>query len=726
MQANLEAAQGKVAAFQRALNRADDNAKSLLPVARKDAYFVAMTWAWLELGLRCAEAKFTCKDYGLVASQAALWERAGYRDWAACYYDRFQQTMNQRPDKRYSDLAEWVARAKKEIGPPAISCSAATETHPSVPTLEVEAREAQARKNFDHASELLSEAVQEAGPAERNRLLFAKADVLLAKGQAERQLAQAQESKAEEAEERLQSLKASQKTDEESLGKLASKEGPNRSAMADLEARYTGKMNRARQEKAIAEQAAQSHNREAKAAFQDLKHDCTEILSKDRLSATAYYYRALAEDWLDPNDRNTILADIHNSLKIDADNLAALSLVDVLVPEGTPQEKQYLKDNRQFLERCFKFAPYTSAAFLHQAELAQDEKRYVDALRLVETAVEMDPTKLRLYKIRADIQTALGFNDSQVANNLADGYRHAAYISKMRGANSALAELDEWAQLAELAKKKGAGSVECNALFTTCTATAVVDAYGESIYSAIVAVRADGENTSVVQARINRGSEDGVVVGTRGNVWSSKSQDSTGHERKIANLGSSEVLALEPHSALIRIQVSKPAGDGIVRQQDMVQLMARTPKLIARSALWQLAKTDTALIDADDKVILNYDTLYSNETPELDAKLYARMLDEIHREAPLQSNTEILQSGAFAKQSLRQAMQNTKQADVEALIDYLARYPGDTFGKSYYVGRLYAQWISYMGRRPEGSASISILEAPFRHDRFRELQLPLR
>ena len=722
MQASIEAAVGNTAAFERALYRADESAKSLLPVARKDAYFVAMTWAWLQLGSNCSELGVTCKDYGAIASQAALWERAGYKDWAACYYERFEQMNKNRPDKRYTPLAIWVGQAKKGIGPTAAACSTNGQVAPDVPTLEVEAREAQARQNFEKAKDLLGQAIQQAGPAEKNRLLFVKADVLLANGRAERQLAENQDNNAAAAKDQLDSLEKSKGAEEDSLRKLASKEGPNPSTIRKIEERYASKIAAARAEEATAEQSRELHDHKAQAAFQELKHDCTEILRKDPLSATAFYYRALADDWLDPDGRTAVLADLRQSLHIDPANLAALSLVEELVPEGKPEEKQYLEDNRPFLERYFKSMPYTQAAFLYQAELAEQGKRYGEALRMVETAIDMDPTKLRPYRVRADIQKALGFDESQIAINLADGYRQAVYVSRMRGQNSSVADSAAWKELAEVAKKKRSDKVECDTLLTTCTVTKVVEAHGESIYSAIVEITGNAENAEVVQARINRGSEDGVVVGTNGNVWSSISKDSAGHRRDIAKLGYSEVLAVEPHSALIRIQVEKPAGDGIVRKQDMVQLMARTPKLAARSPLWQLAKTDTTLRDADDKVVVDYETLYANETPELDSKLYARMLDEIHREALLQSNTEILRTGAFANHSLRQAMQNTQRANVELFIDYLANYPGSTFGEQFYIGPLYARWISYMGEQSEEGTSSSTTQTPVPHERSGESQ----
>jgi tetratricopeptide (TPR) repeat protein len=96
--ASLEAFRGG-RNFETVLNEADENAaKSESSV---EGYLTALNWAWLQ---RRKEPK----DYGALAVEAHLWNKAGYPDWARYYYLRFQCEHKARTDFRYSGLSRWV------------------------------------------------------------------------------------------------------------------------------------------------------------------------------------------------------------------------------------------------------------------------------------------------------------------------------------------------------------------------------------------------------------------------------------------------------------------------------------------------------------------------------------------------------------------------------------------------------------------------------------------
>lgn len=700
MRANLDAYVGDLSAFRESLARADRSAQSLSPVAAKDAYFVAMTWAWLHVGVRCPDLGIRCKDYGAFASQAALWERAGYKDWAACYYERFEEKEKEKQwtDPRYTDLAKWVEQSRAALGP-AVSCRNLKQEEQDVPALEVAAKEAVARKDFSKAKDLLDQALRKAGEVERTRLLLLKADVLLDDGRAERENAFNQAAMAKAAKERVNRLEADKQAEEDRLLNLQKSEskdaGSRASAKSRIEQQYASKLAGPRAEQASSEEAARRHRQEATNAFQELKRDCTDILRTNPASATAYYYRALANDWLDANSREPILRDLHQSLRLDPDNLEALSLLDALVPDDPSEEMHYLQDNRQSLDRFYKTSPYQAETLMHQARLAQQQKQYVEALQLVDVAINMKPSDFSFYGVRAEIQRALGYDDAQVKRNLADGYRQAGYILKIRGdPNPETADWREWKVRSELAKSHGSDEVRCNSEIDTCSITKTVEANGESIFSEILAILQEGENHKSVEARIDKGSEDGIVVGTQGDAWAPHSKIDNDHERHIAKLGTSEVLSTEPHSARVRIQVDQPQGDGMVRTGDMVHLKARVPLLAGRSSLWSVAKYNVTAVDSGNKVLFDYDTLYRDETPELDARLFQRMLQEIRGAGQLfVGRPELIKQGKFANRTLRYAMENTDTAELKNFVDFLLKYPGDIFGQRLEVYKLYANWV---------------------------------
>jgi hypothetical protein len=118
-QATLKACAGDPG-FEQALARADQEAERIVQKGKgnkfgaADGYLFALNWAWIHSIRREA-------DYGALASQAILWERAGYPDWAWKYYAKFQEKYQQRADVRYKDLARWVEqqmiRLRRSSGP---------------------------------------------------------------------------------------------------------------------------------------------------------------------------------------------------------------------------------------------------------------------------------------------------------------------------------------------------------------------------------------------------------------------------------------------------------------------------------------------------------------------------------------------------------------------------------------------------------------------------------
>ena len=85
--------------FEAKLKEADQNAAS--SGSSIEGYLTALNWAWLQ---RRKEPK----DYGAYAIEAHLWSKAGYKDWAQYYYEKFQCEHERRNDPRYQNLAIWV------------------------------------------------------------------------------------------------------------------------------------------------------------------------------------------------------------------------------------------------------------------------------------------------------------------------------------------------------------------------------------------------------------------------------------------------------------------------------------------------------------------------------------------------------------------------------------------------------------------------------------------
>ena len=633
MRANLESYAGEVGAFERALADADQKAQSLSPVAKKDAYFVAMTWAWFQ----CRDPEKDCKDYGALASQAALWQRAEFKDWANCYYERFDKQNTRLHDNRYVNLVNWVAHAKAELGS-SRSCSDLKDPDDDLLALEVKAREASARKDLLNALDLLNKALlksETSEPAEQNRLLQAKANVLLEIGREEQE----------------------------------------QSYLADH---------------------PESHMQKSKEALQELEKVCIQISKANPTSSIAHIYYALAESWIDPNSREKVLSELRKTLQLDPDNQDALRLIDQLVPTTEPERSAFLAKYRKNLDRYYRMSPYEASTLEHEARLAKMDNRYGDALSLVERAIAMDPIDSRdfsLNKLRAEIQQAMGFDAVEVQRNLAAGYQQARLMRRMReNAYPEVAEAKAWETLAELAKKGPNERFRCNSDVTVCNVTTTIEVHSESVVSSIVELLPDGENAKSSMAKINRGRDDGVVVGSKGSVWPQYAKSEDGHERALSQLGNAEVLSVDAHFSLVRIQLSQPKGD-LVRQRDLVMLNARVPLRSERSALWSAARYNITFVDANDQPFVEYRSLYSDETPESDSRVLQRMVEDIQRAASAYADDlKPLEKGAFAGQSLQEALQHCDDSKLRNLLDYVTKNPRNRAGKRITLSKEYALW----------------------------------
>ena len=370
MQANLEAYAGNTDAFQSALVNADKKAEPLSTVSQKDVYLIAMTWAWLNIRDRCSDTNARCTDYGALASEGALWERAGYKIWASCYYQKFEERYARWQDPKYASLNTLVEEKRRALDlPPRATCPKPPER--DALTLETEAKEAAARKKFAEANALFDQALNKAAEPDKMRLLLGQADALF-------QMAVAAED------------------------------------------RHKG--------------------HEARRAYLELKNHCNQILKKDPRESKPYVYRAWAQYLLDTSEKSApsvdkrIVDDIHHALLVNPTDIDALAMLDNLTPDNSPgNDIRYLRDNKIALARYYKLSPYTSRAFLHQAKLAQADKRYELALTLIEKAISMEPEEISLYDIRQNIEIAAGRPPAEVRQDLLEGYLQALFVMKRHG-----------------------------------------------------------------------------------------------------------------------------------------------------------------------------------------------------------------------------------------------------------------------------------------------------
>ncbi len=142
-----------------------------------DALLAAINWTWLH-------HRYVTQDYGALAAEGALWERAGERfhDDAVRAYEAFVQAARQRPDPRYARLGRWVdvrLAALRPAGVTPMSPEPPAES-PDIQTLLVQADEYRARGESDSVLLTVDAALaQEPDSTEAAQLLVDRAAALV-------------------------------------------------------------------------------------------------------------------------------------------------------------------------------------------------------------------------------------------------------------------------------------------------------------------------------------------------------------------------------------------------------------------------------------------------------------------------------------------------------------------------------------------------------------------
>jgi energy-coupling factor transporter ATP-binding protein EcfA2 len=375
MQANLAAYSGNRKAFESDLEQADKAAGAMSPAFRRDAYLIAMTWAWLHLGVRCPDPEKTCRDYGAVVSQAALWERVQRKDWAACYYQRFQKLHTRWADPRYPDFASLSQSRLQELNvKPAEACLTPPE-HDAL-TLETEARDAFTRRNYHEAALLYDQALRKAPEPDQMRLMLAKAEALM------------------------------------QMGRAISRKQKQQAKYAFLQ---------------VMQLSSEMLRRNPREAYAYFYRSYAQAWLDD--SSTASRARVLADLQsalrLDP-------ANIHALSLLDSmvpyDSEGAQ-----LTDEQFVEMINYLLRYRDLLSRYYRLSPYSDQACFHQAILALHDGRRQDALDSVNRAIALNPEEIRWYRGKKIIRLAMGSSEQEADDELYKGYVRAQSVAEARG-----------------------------------------------------------------------------------------------------------------------------------------------------------------------------------------------------------------------------------------------------------------------------------------------------
>jgi tetratricopeptide (TPR) repeat protein len=542
--------------FASELAGADEAARVVMPSIREDAYVMALNWGWLQE----KKKKEGRPDYGAEVGEGALWERLGFPEWAACYYQTFEDQHHKLHDNRYDQLAKWANQRLAGLGHREPHVCGRLRTLPSDPrALELEARESSNQKYYEKAQADINKAIEK--QPNNIELLLLRADIRMNLAIKANQAIVAANAEINKAQDELNKVKKGSSA-ESGLSGAASREAKPMSP-AEVQAAKDKLRDTIIKDSTDAQQ--QEKNRTE--AWEGIKADSETIIKLDPNTADAYFWRGVAYSWLRKPEEpfEPVLKDFRKALSLNVTHPGVLNELSNLPAQDKNARWAalgYAKDFNRF---------YPGYGFAREAKLHNQLKQFSFAVDAIEHAIAVDGTDLNNYDIRAESERGLGLDEQAVSRRLAEGYFQAGDILKQRGnTEQAYAAFEKaWVVLGKTQGSASQTKMRCNSNVTVCEKTEVIHSYGAAVVSVITEVQAGEGMVRIV--KVNRGSEDGLTMGAQGELFSSYGK-ADGNTRDLNQIGRAEVLGVDSHSAIVEIKMDKPSGDGLARPGDIVQV----------------------------------------------------------------------------------------------------------------------------------------------------------
>ena len=576
------------------------------------------------------------KDYGAWAIQAYLWRRAGHNDWARYYYQKFQCEHDQRSDVRYQNLATWVTSQLKSLpkGGPHTDCSTAPVNAVDARTRTFEANELAAIGGYEDALALLDPEVER--DPNNIELLLARARYRQSAGYWAGYWAQRTE------------------------------DGERKKSQEEKRDRF----------------------------YSGAREDFARLL---KLTEQNPAYKPIVYLWwsflgprLGTMDESQRRFYYEKANELGPANAGILSELSEMVAPSDPEKAIDL------LRRSLMQDP-SAANYYKLATLYNGKDRHKQALEAIELAIALDKSNVEYYQERKRAEEGLGVSKVQSTRHLAEGYSEIGDSAlKQENLSESYAMYNEGRDaLYQVEGLDKTGMVSADLVIINAKLARVLERSVEKPSGRITKIKpGEGKTREVV---IDRGSDDGIFVGSKGTVWSAYS-NADKHERKVQQIGEATVTSVESQSATIEVTMDDPSGDKLVQMEDLVELAAKVPPLAKRSVLWQLVKYHINFTSEDgSRVFADYRSLYKDESPDGVNKVLDEMAAEVGKTADKLAGHELLgrviKAGRFKDQTLGQVMKKATRDDMIEFLKYVWNFPATYYGKNVKVGRAFGDWV---------------------------------
>jgi hypothetical protein len=387
---------------------------------------------------------------------------------------------------------------------------------------------------------------------------------------------------------------------------------------------------------------------------------------------------------------------LEKALELGPANAYALSELSALLAKTDPHKAIDL------LKRSLKLDP-TADNYYRLAKLLDDSGRNREALQSIGMAISLQSDNPDYYKERERAEAGIGVSEIERKRHLATGQAEIGDTrlrqSKIADAyTSYKASLQVLTDLAMKGKNKDVSADvsvvkgKIGHLWEIAKSKTTLEAISGRILTTMK--DSPGESYKVI---IDRGSDDGLMVGTEGGVYSAYSKTAD-HEREIMKIGTAKVVEVEPRRAIMAISMNNPIGDGLVRMGDLVSISSQVPQLPERSVLWTLIADFHVTLTSEngDRLFNDYRELYADETPELVGEKLDAMVNDLQAAAMKPAGSEMsgtIETGRFKGKTVRELMEKVTRQDVMDMLQHTASEPAIYVGGDWKIGAVYAKWL---------------------------------
>lgn len=244
------------------------------------------------------------------------------------------------------------------------------------------------------------------------------------------------------------------------------------------------------------------------------------------------------------------------------------------------------------------------------------------------------------------------------------------------------------------------------------------------VYFAITAVNSLTKDSAFVT--INEGKQDGLFLGSEGNMVSSYAVGNVPGREANEFLGKAKIIELTDYSAKAVVHFYKDYKGVQIYPKDLLTLKAYPVIGAQKSIFFEMARLNVLFLDNSREEIVSKKAILLNTDPALEnmlLKLYAKQItdfyDDIKGYDTLATFTTPYKKGRFKGYTLIDAFKITTHYDLNSFFNFVKNFPGKYMGTSWKINETYATWV--LNDAIQGGSNMTWLLPIIEHTNISEL-----